>query len=229
MGGEHGLPTGAELGSNALQSPASRNNRRLDGRRHRTEQGFRRYMSALSGNLSTCLGQTDPCAAYYPTFVADGSCDNAEYGGFDYCTAYGTCADYFDCRVRDGSCSTCVAAGGFWCAGAALCLLTVDEVVPYAGDAEMCSSSSDRLSTCPTEGASAPFFTDAQYDAQAWVYGLINVRPVWEAGWTGAGVQVVFNDDGLSTSHPGTSDQLNSRDRQIGSRHLTAALLTASL
>ena len=82
------------------------------------------------------------------------------------------------------------------------------------------------MSTCPTEGA---FFADPYNDAQAWVYGLINVRPAWEAGWTGAGVQLVFNDDGLSTSHPGTSDQLNSRDRQIGSRHLTAALLTASL
>ena len=85
-------------------------------------------MALLSGSLSTCSDQPDPCAYHYPSFVADGYCDNADYGGqYDYCTLYGTCADYFDCRAP-GSCSTCVAAGGFWCAVAALCLHTVDEV-----------------------------------------------------------------------------------------------------
>lgn len=85
-------------------------------------------MALLSGDLSTCSDQPDPCAYYYPSFVADGYCDNADYGGtYDYCTPYGTCADYFDCRAP-GSCSTCVAAGGVWCAVAALCLHTVDEV-----------------------------------------------------------------------------------------------------
>ena len=142
---------------------------------------------ALSGNLSTCSDQTDPCADYYPNFVADGSCDNADYGGpYDYCTLYGTCADYWDCRAP-GSCSTCVAAGGVWCAVAALCLQTVDEVVSHVGDAELCPASA-RVSTCPTEGA---FFADPYNDAQAWVYGLINVRPAWEAGWTVASRSVV--------------------------------------
>ena len=77
------------------------------------------------------------------------------------------------------------------------------QVVSNVGDAELCTAS-NRVSTCPTEGA---FFADPYNDAQAWVYGLINVRPAWEAGWTGAGVQVVFNDDGLSTSHPDLSSK----------------------
>ena len=34
------------------------------------------------------------------------------------------------------------------------------------------------------------------------MYDLINVVPAWEAGWTGKGVQIVINDDGLDIAHP---------------------------
>ena len=45
---------------------------------------------------------------------------------------------------------------------------------------------------------------------------MVNVRPAWEAGWTGAGVQIVFNDDGLSTSHPDLSSKFTTVGSCVG-------------
>ena len=59
-----------------------------------------------------------------------------------------------------------------------------------------CSSADVWTTDCPTRP-----FNDPAYDAQAWVYELINVVPAWSEGYTGAGVQIVFNDDGLDTEH----------------------------
>ena len=41
------------------------------------------------------------------------------------------------------------------------------------------------------------------YEAQSWIYNLINVVPVWEQGYTGSGVQVAINDDGIDLTMAG--------------------------
>ena len=145
----------------------------------------------------------DSCTSTYPEYVGDGICHNTVYGGkYNLCS--GECGDFFDCRVRLTSvtCDECSSRSGVWCGAGALCM----QIVPQSdwlepGDADLCGTADAWSSTCAAASPSA-LFADSAYEAQSWVYNLINVLPAWEAGWTGRGVQIVFNDDGLDISHP---------------------------
>jgi len=44
--------------------------------------------------------------------------------------------------------------------------------------------------------------TDPLYSSQQWYLDSANVPAAWAAGYTGAGVNIVFNDDGLDYRHP---------------------------
>ena len=132
----------------------------------------------------------------------------------------GACADFFDCHVEGFmdahlTCASCIGAGGVWCAAAALCLpwppgslLTTHSAFSTyfsyfstfrPDDASLCPVGTSWVSSCSSV-ATNPIGNDPMYEAQSWVYDLINVKPVWQAGYTGKGVQVVFNDDGIDLS-----------------------------
>jgi len=55
--------------------------------------------------------------------------------------------------------------------------------------------------TCSTENSNN-FFSDPLYESMEWMFDLIHVRPVWEQGYTGAGIHVRINDDGVDPDHP---------------------------
>ena len=157
--------------------------------------------SALPPPLISCA--EDSCASTYPEYVGDGICDNAAYGSkYDYCN--GECGDFFDCRRLTSApvtCDECNGLSGVWCGAGALCM----QFVPQSewlkpGDADFCGTADAWSSTCAARPSA--LFADPAYEAQSWVYDLINVVPAWEAGWTGKGVQIVINDDGLDIAHP---------------------------
>ena len=141
-------------------------------------------------------GFADPCP-----YARDGICDAGVA-----CNAVGT--DCYDCTYmlpQHVSCSDCTGVnGGAWCAAGALCAAFEPPDPTSAlllGDASLCGSSHDWVSTC-TESEASPFVgsSDPAYEAQSWVFELINVKPAWAAGYTGDGVQIVINDDGLDLS-----------------------------
>jgi subtilisin family serine protease len=43
--------------------------------------------------------------------------------------------------------------------------------------------------------------SDPLYNAQEWVYDMINVVPVWQSGIFGTGVHVRVNDEGVDFDH----------------------------
>ena len=99
------------------------------------------------------------------------------------------------------TCDECIGGSGVWCGAGALCM----RVVPRSdwlrpGDADLCGTADAWSSTCAASPSA--LFDDPAYEAQSWVYDLINVVPAWEMGLTGQGVQIVINDDGLDITHP---------------------------
>ena len=149
---------------------------------------------ALLPSVSTCsASDVDTCQ--YPR---DGECDNPQY-----CT--GTCADFYDCQVarpNDITCADCLAGRGAWCAAAATCFSEVQSADSLTyGDGLLCPDASAwETATCPN--TTTQVYDDPMYETQSWVYGLVNVAPAWRMGYTGAGVQIVFNDDGLDLTSP---------------------------
>jgi subtilisin family serine protease len=59
-------------------------------------------------------------------------------------------------------------------------------------------------------GCSPPenFFNDPLYTSNEWVYNMINIRPVWESGYTGNGVRIRINDDGFDYNHAEVQDAM---------------------
>lgn len=45
------------------------------------------------------------------------------------------------------------------------------------------------------------FFTDPLYEAQQWVYDMIRIVPVWTKGYSGKGIRVRINDNGVDGTH----------------------------
>ena len=93
-----------------------------------------------------------------------------------------------------------------WCEAGAMCspiALSSDELksLGFLGDALLCQGTSAWSSMC-SGIPSNPIGSDPMYGAQSWVFDLINVRPVWQEGFTGRGVQIVVNDDGVDLTLP---------------------------
>jgi subtilisin family serine protease len=44
-------------------------------------------------------------------------------------------------------------------------------------------------------------YNDPLYDAQKWVYSMINVEAAWKRGFTGEGVHIRINDDGVDVTN----------------------------
>ena len=114
--------------------------------------------------------------------------------GFDHCSAFPV------------TCDACVAEGGTWCAAAAACRALVpssQELIDLGlgGVAELCQDAGSWTSDCVAvdSGRNAE---DPKYDAQSWVYQMIDVEPIWEQGYSGRGVRMMINDDGIDLTSP---------------------------
>ena len=112
------------------------------------------------------------------------------------------------------NCAACVSDGGYWCGRGSLCLSNLTRMGDedawrtqaglLEGDLLLCPERSSWTASACTDGvASRPAgFVDPMYDAQSWVYEMIDVEAVWRQGYTGRGVQVVVNDDGIDLTLP---------------------------
>ena len=120
--------------------------------------------------------------------VADPACQGSRYGA---------------CHVPL-TCEECVAEGSVWCAAAASCrgaVPPISELIDQQleGDATFCPTSASWTSTC----ASSPFVQeDPAFDAQSWVYEMVGVGGPWAEGYSGKGVQMAINDDGIDLLSP---------------------------
>lgn len=103
------------------------------------------------------------------------------------------------------TCASCTAANGVWCSSAALCMPampTASELAGvFSGDALLCPTAASWSSACAGV-ATSPTGNDPMYEAQSWVYNLIKVQPVWQQGYTGRGITVAINDDGIDLTLP---------------------------
>jgi hypothetical protein len=111
----------------------------------------------------------------------------------------GDCFDCDPCRNNQFDLRACIANGCFWCPGDGSCAGS-DQYPSILGlDQSPCFDPSDYQST--TQRNPQNFFPDPLYDAQKWVYDMIRVVPVWEAGIFGTGVNVRINDLGIDASN----------------------------
>lgn len=63
-----------------------------------------------------------------------------------------------------------------------------------------CTATWDWVTTC-NDPFSVNVFEDPLYDAMAWSYKMINIEAVWEGRFTGRGVHIRINDDGVDANH----------------------------
>ena len=173
-----------------------------------------------TASAAACLSVADTCQ-----YAEDGECDRPEY-----CTG-NTCVDFVDCLLLPSreqpafNCSACTAVGDAWCANAALCIrgdwITnhADEIVARlpAGDRVLCPDASAWTTSSSDCTASSVGGNDPAYEAQRWVYQLIDVEPVWADGLAGVGVQIVVNDDGLDLTSAEFADAFDAAGSCIGS------------
>ena len=69
-----------------------------------------------------------------------------------------------------------------------------------------CSSNSDSTSSSGTNN----IYSDPLFNSMKWIYDMIHVTPVWEAGITGAGVRIRVNDvGGVDVAHVEFDDRFD--------------------
>jgi hypothetical protein len=107
------------------------------------------------------------------------------------------------CMAFDHDCFGCIENEDcFWCPGDALCSSSttfVDTVNIFERE-HSCKTPEDYTTeTCTDPGN---FFSDPLYSSQEWVFEMIKVREVWEKGYTGKGIRVRVNDEGIESTHP---------------------------
>lgn len=93
------------------------------------------------------------------------------------------------------SCGACVNAGCLWCRGHATC---APFAFPYGQE---CVEEGDWEATCDVDEESDNLFSDPLYDAQKWVFDILNVLPAWEQGYTGEGILIQAADSGTDLNH----------------------------
>jgi hypothetical protein len=146
------------------------------------------YASTCSSSGSGGGGATDDLVP--PTsYTCDGSGDTCPYTFDGECDADGlNCAsvnsDCFDCdpcqAYRFQGCEACTSAreGCQWCGSDASCK---SPGVAVSDTKTMCTESGF-VTFC--SASNTAFFSDPLYDSMVWLYDLVNVRPVWEAGYS---------------------------------------------
>mmetsp|Transcript_323 Transcript_323/g.903 ORF Transcript_323/g.903 Transcript_323/m.903 type:complete len:941 (-) Transcript_323:190-3012(-) len=136
----------------------------------------------------------------------DGECD-VDLG---YCPANTDCADCDPCGVVYAGyvgCEGCLAAGSNcrWCASSATC-------TSRRGSGAICDGGW-ATSTCnPADNlVGGEYFTDPAAIYQRWHLDAINVAEAWAMGYTGSGVNIIFQDDALDTTHPDFAAKFNTQ------------------
>jgi hypothetical protein len=121
----------------------------------------------------TCDGSADTCISPF-----NGKCDANIWS----CSAVNS--DCFDCdpcqAYRFQGCEACTSAPEEcqWCGADAICKspgVAVSETM-------MTCAESDFVTSCPA--STTAFFPDPLYDSMVWLYDMVKVRPVWEAGYS---------------------------------------------
>ena len=114
-------------------------------------------------------------------------------------------------------------AGCSWCAADLVCaassdLPTLEELQQSAPAATCTATRADYTDT----GASCPArddpVEDPYYEAAAWYLEAIRAPDAWAAGYTGAGVQILVNDNGVDNTHPTTWRSSTSRTPATSTR-----------
>jgi hypothetical protein len=155
----------------------------------------------LNANGTAYTASCAAAAATSPTAPTSYTCDAAEYATdpcpFQLngkCDANGiTCplgTDCFDCDPcrlhRFQGCETCTAAGCQWCGLDVACFspTSFSATTPVLHPQLLCGAS-DFVNTCSASSSSSStgnVFTDPFYDANSWIYDLINIKEVWKSG-----------------------------------------------
>merc|ERR1719181_202000 len=180
------------------------------------------YECGVNGYACRDPSTYDCDAAADAASVGDGTCDAANnvepcYDGGDCCaeTCVGSaCGDYqcADVAILSEQCDEAMAcsacgAGCSWCAKDLVCaassdLPTLEELQQSASAAQCTATRADYTDT----GASCPArddpVEDPYYEAAAWYLEAIRAPEAWAAGYTGAGVQILINDNGVDNTHP---------------------------
>lgn len=153
--------------------------------------------------LWTCNVRNDPCP--FP-LQFNGICQSS----FVEECKNGDCYDCDPCRQYRLDCASCLDNGCYWCPGDASCSgsplypqllgLTAEDdggvacLVPADYQSEQCAAAA-------ATDDDGDFFSDPLFAAQEWVFNLINVQPAWEDGYTGSGVRIRINDNGIESDH----------------------------
>lgn len=162
-------------------------------------------------SVSTVSAQCDYSAVDTCPFNLDEECDAAVIIG---CEDAGSadCYDCDPCTAHRLDCDACIAADCYWCPTDGTCLSqAVDTTIPGTIGNQLQAIGTllpiigsctelDWSRTCPPP--SNLDFTDPLYDANKWVFDLINVEQVWADGITGLGVHVKVIDSGVDATHP---------------------------
>lgn len=140
----------------------------------------------------------------------------------------GDCLDCDECPQFHANCEVCLLHHCHWCPGDATCYnsnhyrpihqyTSCPQPEDFWQDTTtndnnnnnrravvetMCQAASSTTTTTTSSNTNTPLPTkDPLYPAQSWVLDQIEVRQVWEMGYTGQGVHVRINDGGVEASH----------------------------
>jgi len=167
-----------------------------------SDDGGTPYQTECPVIEETCDFENDPCDQQF-----DGICN----AGVD-CPANSDCYDCSECtQLRTLGCEGCTNAGCVWCGAEALCMPPGGGIPPpfnldwsNIGLAYTCTDQ-DFVSTCEAPDSSLPFDPPPFFEANDWVYEMINIKPVWASGFMGTGINLRVNDDGVDALHPDLS------------------------
>ena len=148
------------------------------------------------------------------------------YSAFDYLCAQEVGdtiienGDCFDCdlSVPAVGCADCTAKSGcFWCAASFSCTSN------NSGCADaVAAECEDLTSLCGF------VFNDPALPAQLWHLRAVNVEPAWVAGFTGAGINILFIDDPADILQPTSWVNMWSMDRPPTVKHKVSMVIMAS-
>ncbi|CAJ1967232.1 unnamed protein product [Cylindrotheca closterium] len=169
----------------------------------------------------------------YSCDLQQDNCPTKEDEVCDQNSSCGAFSDCYDCNIEtchqlSFDCEGCLNAEGcYWCPGDAQCYNSDSygtyppDYISLAGKQHRMKKM-DRVTECPLpedffSGQTSEVsmcqksvneqFRDPLYDSGHWAYKMINVLPVWEQGYTGKGVRVRVNDDGVDADHVEISDK----------------------
>ncbi|KAG7362898.1 subtilase family protease [Nitzschia inconspicua] len=114
------------------------------------------------------------------------------------------------CRALNHDCFSCIENDDcFWCPGDALCFSSpvFKDPVNVFDRENSCNLPEDFTTDTCTETGN--FFFDPLYSAQKWIFDMVKVREVWEKGYTGNGIRVRVNDEGIEITHPEFANRID--------------------